>query len=128
MAGTTGKHRWLEITGNAGRLDWCLIGFAIIGGMLVLLPLLALINITLGQLADIPYLLAVATQKQVVDSIVLTFGAGLLAVIILAIFGTPLSYVLARTNSRINQVVESLVDLPLVLPHTVAGLMVYILF
>ncbi len=128
MAGTTGKHRWLEITGNAGRLDWCLIGFAIIGGMLVLLPLLALLNITLGQLADIPYLLAVATQKQVVDSIVLTFGAGLLAVIILAIFGTPLSYVLARTNSRINQVVESLVDLPLVLPHTVAGLMVYILF
>jgi len=128
MAGTTGKHRWLEITGNAGRLDWCLIGFAIIGGMLVLLPLLALINITLGQLADIPYLLAVATQKQVIDSILMTFGAGLLAVIILAIFGTPLSYVLARTNSRINQVVESLVDLPLVLPHTVAGLMVYILF
>lgn len=127
MAGT-GKRRWLEITGNTGRPDWCLIGFAIIGGMLVLLPLLALLNITLGQLADIPYLLAVATQKQVVDSIVLTFGAGLLAVIILVFFGTPLSYVLARTNSRINQVVESLVDLPLVLPHTVAGLMVYILF
>ena len=128
MAGTTGKHRWLEITGNAGRLDWCLIGFAIIGGMLVLLPLLALLNITLGQLADIPYLLAVATQKQVVDSILMTFGAGFLAVIILIIFGTPLSYFLARTNSRFNQVIESLIDLPLVLPHTVAGLMVYILF
>ena len=128
MAGTTGKHRWLEITGNAGRLDWCLIGFAIIGGMLVLLHLLALINITLGQLADIPYLLAVATQKQVIDSILMTFGAGFLAVIILIIFGTPLSYFLARTNSRFNQVIESLIDLPLVLPHTVAGLMVYILF
>lgn len=128
MAGTTGKRRWFEITGNTGTLDWCLVGFAIIGGMLVLLPLLALLNITLGQLTDIPYLLAVATQKQVVDSIVLTFSAGLLAVIILVFFGTPLSYVLARTNSRINQVVESLVDLPLVLPHTVAGLMVYILF
>lgn len=128
MAGTTGKRRWFEITGNTGTLDWCLVGFSIIGGMLVLLPLLALLNITLGQLTDIPYLLAVATQKQVVDSIVLTFGAGLLAVIILVFFGTPLSYVLARTNSRINQVVESLVDLPLVLPHTVAGLMVYILF
>jgi molybdate/tungstate transport system permease protein len=99
MAGT-GKRRWLEITGNTGRPDWCLIGFAIIGGMLVLLPLLALLNITLGQLADIPYLLAVATQKQVVDSIVLTFGAGLLAVIILVFFGTPLSYVLARSSSR----------------------------
>jgi len=127
MAGT-GKRRWVEITGNTGRPDWCLICFAIIGGMLVLLPLLALINITLGQMADVPYLIAIATQKQVVDCILLTFGAGLLAVIILLVFGTPLSYVLARTESRLNQVVESLIDLPLVLPHTVAGLMVYILF
>lgn len=128
MAGTPKHRRWLEITGNAGTLDWCLIGFAIIGGMLVLLPLLALINITLGQLADIPFLISIATQKQVIDSILMTFGAGLLAVIILIIFGTPLSYFLARTNSRLNRVIESLIDLPLVLPHTVAGLMVYILF
>jgi molybdate/tungstate transport system permease protein len=128
MKDTGEKCRWVEIRRNAGQLDWCLIGFALIGGMLVLLPLLALLNITLGQLADIPFLIGVATQKQVIDSILLTFGAGLLAVIILIIFGTPLAYVLARTHSRFNQVVESLVDLPLVLPHTVAGLMVYILF
>ena len=128
MAGKTGKRRWVEITGNAGQLDWCLIGFALIGGMLVLLPLLALINITLGQLADIPFLIAIATQEKVIDSILLTFGAGLVAVIILVVFGPPLSYVLARTQSRLNQVVESLIDLPLVLPHTVAGLMIYILF
>ncbi|MFY9801402.1 MAG: ABC transporter permease [Methanoregula sp.] len=128
MKDTAGKRRWVEIRGNAGQLDWCLISFALIGGVLVLLPLLALINITLGQLEDIPFLIEIATQKQVIDSILLTFGAGLVAVIILVIFGTPLSYVLARTQSRINQVVESLIDLPLVLPHTVAGLMVYILF
>lgn len=119
---------WGRVTGYSGQLDWCLVCFSMIGGVLVLLPLLALINITLGQLADIPFLIAIATQKQVIDSILLTFGAGLVAVIILVIFGTPLSYVLARTNSRFNQVVESLIDLPLVLPHTVAGLMVYILF
>ncbi len=128
MAGTHGKRRWVEIRGNAGQLDWCLIGFALIGGLLVLLPFLALINITLGQLADIPFLISIATQKQVIDSIMLTFGAGLMAVTILVIFGTPLSYVLARTHSHLNQVIESLIDLPLVLPHTVAGLMVYILF
>jgi molybdate/tungstate transport system permease protein len=128
MADAGKKRRWVKITGNAGRLDWCLISFAILGGMLVLLPLLALINITLGQIEDIPFLIGIATQKQVIDSILLTFGAGLVAVIILVIFGTPLSYVLARTQSRLNQVVESLIDLPLVLPHTVAGLMVYILF
>jgi len=128
MADGSGTRRWAGIAGNAGQLDWCLISFSIIGGMLVLLPLLALLNITAGQLADLPFLITIATQKQVIDSILLTFGAGLAAVIILMIFGTPLAYVLARTQSRLNQVVESLIDLPLVLPHTVAGLMVYILF
>ncbi|NMB78669.1 MAG: ABC transporter permease [Methanomicrobiales archaeon] len=128
MNDTPRTRRWIEIRGSVGQLDWCLIGFSLIGGMLVLLPLLALLNITIGQLADIPFLISIATQKQVIDSILLTFGAGLVAVAILIIFGTPLSYVLARTQSRFNQVVESLIDLPLVLPHTVAGLMVYILF
>jgi molybdate/tungstate transport system permease protein len=128
MAGTRGKLHWWEIPGHFRQLDGCLIGFSIIGGVLVLLPLLALINITLGQIEDLPYLIEIATQKQVIDSILLTFSAGVIAVIILLIFGTPLAYVLARTQSRFNQVVESLIDLPLVLPHTVAGIMVYILF
>lgn len=111
-----------------GVWDQCLVGFAIIGGILVMLPLLALVNITLGQLTDLSYLARVATDRQVIGSIVLTFTAGLNAVLILLILGTPLSYVLARTHSRFNQVIEILVDIPLVLPHTVAGLMVYILF
>jgi molybdate/tungstate transport system permease protein len=128
MKETPGKDRWIEMKGAARQLDWCLAGFAILGGVLVMLPLLALINITAGQIADIPFLIEVATQKQVIDAILLTFGAGFVSVIILIILGTPLSYVLARTHSRANQVVESIIDLPLVLPHTVAGLMVYILF
>jgi len=114
--------------GAARQLDWCLVGFAILGGVLVMLPLLALLNITFSQIADIPYLIEVATQKQVINAILITFAAGLVAVFILLIFGTPLAYVLARTHSRVNQVIESIIDLPLVLPHTVAGLMVYILF
>lgn len=93
-----------------------------------MLPLLALANITLGQLTNLSYLVEVATDRQVIGSIVLTFTAGLNAVLILLVLGTPLSYVLARTHSRANQIVESLIDIPLVLPHTVAGLMVYILF
>jgi molybdate/tungstate transport system permease protein len=87
-----------------------------------------LLNIAFSQIADIPYLIEVATQKQVINAILLTFTAGLVAVFILLIFGTPLAYVLARTHSHANQVIESIIDLPLVLPHTVAGLMVYILF
>jgi molybdate/tungstate transport system permease protein len=128
MKDRTGKDPWAKSKNIARQLDWCLVGFAILGGVLVMLPLLALLNIAFSQIADIPYLIEVATQKQVINAILLTFTAGLVAVFILLIFGTPLAYVLARTHSRANQVIESIIDLPLVLPHTVAGLMVYILF
>ena len=110
------------------RVDSCLVAFTLIGSTLGGFAFLALATITLTQLADLPFLLQVASDSRVIDSILLTFGAGLLVVFILLILGTPLAYVLARTHSRVNSLVESLIDIPLVLPHTVAGIMVYLLF
>ena len=54
--------------------------------------------------------------------------AGLNAVAILVLVGTPLAYALARSTFPGKGLVESIIDLPLILPHTVAGLMVYLLF
>jgi molybdate/tungstate transport system permease protein len=113
---------------SRSKPDLCLISFAIIGSTLVILILLALLTITVSQLSDIPFLLQVASDSQVTDSIILTFTAGLNAVIILVLLGTPLAYVLARTHSRFNTIIESIIDIPLVLPHTVAGIMVYLIF
>jgi len=89
---------------------------------------LALATITVTQLADLPFLIQVALDSRVIDSILLTFGAGLAVVGVLMILGTPLAYVLARTHFRLNSLIEALIDIPLVLPHTVAGIMVYLLF
>jgi molybdate/tungstate transport system permease protein len=108
--------------------DRCLVSFALIGSLIIGLTVLALLNMTLRELGDIPHLLAVASESRVIGSIVLTMGAGLNAVIVLFILGVPLAYVLARTDFRGKGIVESLVDLPIILPHTVAGILVYILF
>ncbi|MGB4235097.1 MAG: ABC transporter permease [Methanoregulaceae archaeon] len=110
------------------KVDSTLIVFSLIGSTLVVFSFLALATITLTQLADLPFLIKVATDSRVVNSILLTFGAGLMVVLILLLFGTPLAYVLARTHSRVNSLIEALIDIPLVLPHTVAGIMVYLLF
>jgi molybdate/tungstate transport system permease protein len=110
------------------RADFCLIAFTVIGSTLVIFIFLTLATITISQLADIPYLLQVAADSQVINSILLTFWAGLTVVFILLLLGTPLAYVFARTHSRVNSLVEALIDIPLVLPHTVAGIMVYLLF
>jgi len=108
--------------------DNCIISFSLIGGLIVFLTVISILNLGIAQAGDIPNLIAVASESKVIDSIFLTMIAGLNAVILLLITGIPLAYVLARVNFRGKGIVESLVDLPVMLPHTVAGILVYILF
>ena len=111
------------------QADLCIVWFCILGAVLVGLTVLALANITITELADPLHLIEVAASSGVLGAILLTFSAGANAVLLLILFGTPLAYVLARAPpSRVKGVVESIVDLPLILPHTVAGLLVYLLF
>lgn len=108
--------------------DRCLISFSLLGGLILALTVLALMNMTVRELSDIPHLLRVAADSKVIDSIILTMAAGANAIVILMILGIPLAYVLARTDFRGKRIVETIVDIPLMLPHTVAGILVYILF
>ncbi|MBN2734592.1 MAG: ABC transporter permease [Methanomicrobiaceae archaeon] len=108
--------------------DSCIISFSLIGALIVSLTLISLLYLGIAQAGDIPNLIAVASETKVIDSILLTMFAGLNAVILLMLAGIPLAYVLARVDFRGKGIVESLVDLPVMLPHTVAGILVYILF
>jgi molybdate/tungstate transport system permease protein len=108
--------------------DSCLLSFALVGSLIVILTIMGLLTITIGQVTDLSYFISVATESKVIDAIVLTMVAGLNAVLLLIIFGTPLAYILARTDFRGKGLVESIVDIPVMLPHTIAGIMVYILF
>ena len=114
--------------GTRIRNDPCMTAFWLMGSVILVTTLLALLAIAVPELSDLSHLAAVATEYGVIEAILLTIGAALVAVLILVIFCTPLAYVLARSTSRWKGMVESLVDIPLVLPHTVAGLMVYLLF
>jgi len=101
---------------------------ALLGALPVGLILLALLNITLGQLSDPEFLWLVATESEVISTIILTFFAGLCAVVILMIVGTPLAYLLARSTTRTSKLIGTIIDLPVMLPHTIAGILVYLLF
>ncbi len=104
------------------------LAFALTGGVLLAYTTLALLVIAIPELGSLHHLVAVAMETEVIQSLLLTFAAGFLTVGILFLLGTPLAYLLAREEFPLKRTVESLVDLPLVLPHTVAGLMVYLLF
>ena len=61
-------------------------------------------------------------DKDVLKSIWLSLYTSGLAAILSFIFGTPLAYLLARKGFRGKKFVESLVDLPIMIPHPVIGI------
>ncbi len=55
------------------------------------------------------------------DALVLSLWTSTLTLIVAVVAGTPVAYLLARANFPGKPVVDALVDLPIVLPPTVAG-------
>ncbi|MBN1613614.1 MAG: ABC transporter permease [Deltaproteobacteria bacterium] len=61
-------------------------------------------------------------DKNVISSIRLSITTALSAAGISFVVGTPLAYVLARTQFRGKHLIESIIDLPIVIPHPVVGI------
>ena len=65
---------------------------------------------------------ALAADAPLRDAVALTLAAATAATLLAALAGTPVAWLLARGPFRGRALVEALLDLPLVLPHPVAGL------
>ena len=61
-------------------------------------------------------------DKQVTSSIVLTISASFIATFIFAIISLPAAWLLARKKFRLKRLVLGIIDLPIVVPHTAAGI------
>ena len=62
------------------------------------------------------------------EPLVLTFKLASITTIILLIISIPLAYWLTRTQSYFKTVIETLVSMPLVLPPTVLGFYLLVVF
>lgn len=67
-------------------------------------------------------------DEQVQRSILFTFYSSLIATIIGLFLGVPLAYLLARKDFPGKKVIEGLVDLPIVIPHSAAGIALLMAF
>ena len=65
-----------------------------------------------------------ASDKEVTSSIWLTLWTSMLATLILSLGAIPLAYLLARRNFRFKRMVSGIIDLPIVIPHSAAGIAV----
>ncbi|MDE2504031.1 MAG: ABC transporter permease [Burkholderiales bacterium] len=108
---------------RASAMFWV---FWLIGSTLLAfigLPLLALVlHPTLADLVQ------VGSMPDVRDAIALSLGAAGASTALVAPFAVALAYLLARQSFPATAAVEALVDLPLTMPHTIAGIALLLVF
>jgi molybdate/tungstate transport system permease protein len=102
------------------------IVISILGGLLVLIIVAPLLRVLLA--APPSLLRTTVGDPEVISSILLTLRAALWATLSCIFLGVPLAYGLARWDFPGKTMVQGLIDLPVMIPHTAAGialLMVY---
>lgn len=101
-------------------VTWTLAGLLL---AFILVPL-----VRLGVATTPAALAAEASQPDVRDAIFLTLKDAIVSASLAVLFGVPLAYVLARGAFRGRALLQAAVDLPLAVPHTVAGIALLFVF
>ena len=96
------------------------------GGLLLAFILLPLLRMASAQ--TWATLRSVAAMDDVRSSIWLSVRSAALTAVIAALLGTPLAYFLARSSGWFSRIIEAFVDLPLAVPHGVAGIALLFVF
>jgi molybdate/tungstate transport system permease protein len=97
-----------------------------IGSILVAFLVIPLIALAAWQ--KWPNLIEVARMADVREAIALSLLGAFLSATLAAFAGVPLAYGLARTSFPGKSVIAALIDLPLAVPHTVAGIALLMVF
>lgn len=92
----------------------------LLGGLILLFIISPLLSMFLATTPT--QIFETSKDPEVLDSIWLTLRISFLATIFFSIGAIPLSYFLARTNFRFKKIINGIVDLPIVIPHSAAGI------
>ena len=106
---------------RAPRVDAWRIGLAGLGGLLLLFLALPVVALLVRAIYGDDLLRSV-TSPVVVDALTLSLATTSVSLVAIILLGTPLALLLARSSFRGKSLVETLIDLPIILPPSVAGL------
>lgn len=106
---------------NRSRRIWQLLSLPLL--LFLALPLLAMFVRT-----PLFNLLTNLGERQVVQAVSLSMMTSLITVSLTVMFGTPVAYLLARHDIPFRRAIDTLLDLPTVLPPAVAGVALLMAF
>lgn len=88
------------------------------------LVLLFILGPLIGMLLDTPAIdiFDVGKESEVQQSIGLTLGASFLGTLFFSIAAIPFAYLLARKEFKLKRLISGIIDIPVVIPHSAAGI------
>ncbi len=105
-----------------------MLAFILLGTTIFLFIIVPLVKMLVSSVAEPDILWSTITDPEVVGAIWLTLYAALIATVAGFILGIPLAYFLARHNFPGKKLIEGLIDVPIVVPHTAAGIALLFVF
>ena len=93
-----------------------------LGGVILLFIVAPLLGMFFGCSFD--SLLGVAKDKEVTGSIWLTLWTSILTTFLFSLLAVPFAYLLARKNFPFKRLLCGIIDIPVVIPHSAAGIAV----
>jgi len=103
-----------------------MIVFGMLSALLVFFLIYPLLGLFYG--VGMEKLIKVLQEREVYTSIWLTFKLSFFAVCFVLLTGVPLGYLIARYEFRGKVLLESLIDIPVMVPHTAAGIALLMAF
>ncbi len=94
--------------------------FVLLGGLVLLFIIAPLASMFLATTPN--QIFETSQDQEVTNSIWLTLRVSFLATLFFAIGAIPLSYFLARTQFKFKKLINGIIDLPIVIPHSAAGI------
>jgi molybdate/tungstate transport system permease protein len=104
-------------------MEWVFTFVGLLLLLFILVPLVATIFASSpGEFAE------GVGDKGVLRSLWVTFLAAFIATVIALVLGVPLAYLMARREFPGKNLVQGLIDLPIIIPHTAAGIALLMVF
>jgi molybdate/tungstate transport system permease protein len=103
---------------NQFSITWLV--FSLLGALVLLFIVAPLLGMFVNT--EIPELVETSKEKVVLDSIRLTLLTAGFGTFFFALLSIPFAYLLARREFPLKKLVLAIIDLPVVIPHTAAGI------
>jgi molybdate/tungstate transport system permease protein len=105
-----------------------MLTFLLLGLLIFLFIVVPLAKMIFASASEAQILWQTILDPKVTSAIGLTLFAALIATLVGFLLGVPLAYLLARYDFSGKRLIEGLIDVPIVVPHTAAGIALLFVF